>query len=97
GRRAGGRPRRRLPADGRSCRGRRPTHRLRRHLRAPQGRRCADLSVCDYPIAMPTNVTPEYRAADARYRAARTDGDRLAALEEMGRTLRKHKGTAKTC
>jgi ribosome-interacting GTPase 1 len=44
---------------------------------------------------MPTNVTPEYKAADARYRAARTDEDRLAALEEMARTLNKHKGTEK--
>jgi len=44
---------------------------------------------------MPTNVTPEYKAADARYRAARTDEERLAALEEMARTLNKHKGTEK--
>lgn len=44
---------------------------------------------------MPTNVTPEYKAADARYRAARTDEERLDALEEMGRTLNKHKGTEK--
>ncbi len=44
---------------------------------------------------MPTNVTPEYKAADARFRAARTDEERLAALEEMARTLNKHKGTEK--
>jgi len=44
---------------------------------------------------MPTNVTPEYKAADARYRTARTDEERLAALEEMARTLNKHKGTQK--
>src|SRR5262245_41148674 len=44
---------------------------------------------------MPTNVTPEYKVADARYRTARTDEERLAALEEMARTLNKHKGTEK--
>jgi ribosome-interacting GTPase 1 len=44
---------------------------------------------------MPTNVTPEYKAAEARHRAARTDEERLAALEEMARTLNKHKGTEK--
>lgn len=44
---------------------------------------------------MPTNVTPEYKAAEARYRAARSDDERLAALEEMARTLNKHKGTEK--
>lgn len=44
---------------------------------------------------MPTNVTPDYKSAEARYRAARTDEDRLVALEEMARTLNKHKGTEK--
>jgi uncharacterized protein len=44
---------------------------------------------------MPTNVSPEYKAAETRYRAAKTDEERLEALEEMGSTLNKHKGTEK--
>ena len=42
---------------------------------------------------MPTNVTPEYKKAEADFRAARTTEDRLAGLKEMLRTLPKHKGT----
>ena len=42
---------------------------------------------------MPTNVTPEYKKAEAEFRQARTPEDRLAALREMLRTLPKHKGT----
>jgi hypothetical protein len=44
---------------------------------------------------MPTNVAPEFKSAEARYRAARTDEERLEALEEMASTLNKHKGTEK--
>ncbi len=44
---------------------------------------------------MPTNVPPQYRDAEARYRAARTAEERLAALEEMLRIMPKHKGTDK--
>lgn len=44
---------------------------------------------------MPTNVSPEYKAAEARYRAAKTDEERLDALEQMASTLNKHKGTEK--
>ncbi len=44
---------------------------------------------------MPTNVPPQYREAEARYRAARTPEDKLAALEEMLRIMPKHKGTDK--
>ncbi len=44
---------------------------------------------------MPTNVTPQYRDAEARYRAARTRDEKLAALEEMLRIMPKHKGTDK--
>ncbi|MEW6474944.1 MAG: GTPase [Actinomycetota bacterium] len=43
--------------------------------------------------AMPTNVTPEYKKAEAEFRQARTPEDRLAGLREMLRTLPKHKGT----
>ena len=42
---------------------------------------------------MPTNVTPEYKAAEAEFRKARTPEDRLRCLHEMLRTLPKHKGT----
>ncbi|HKN90644.1 MAG TPA: GTPase [Acidimicrobiia bacterium] len=42
---------------------------------------------------MPTNVSPEYKKAEAEFRQARTPEDRLAALREMLRTLPKHKGT----
>ena len=42
---------------------------------------------------MPTNVTPEYKRAEAEFRAARTPEDRLAGLREMLRTLPRHKGT----
>lgn len=44
---------------------------------------------------MPANLTPEYIAAEARYRAAKTDKDRLEALREMLSTIPKHKGTEK--
>ena len=44
---------------------------------------------------MPANLTPEYLAADARYRAARTNEEKLDALEEMLRTIPKHKGTTR--
>lgn len=40
---------------------------------------------------MPTNVHPEYIAAEKKFHAARTDDERLEALEEMMRTMPKHK------
>ena len=46
---------------------------------------------------MPTNVTPAYRAAEARFRAAVTKEEKLACLEEMLRVVPKHKGTEKLC
>jgi ribosome-interacting GTPase 1 len=42
---------------------------------------------------MPTNVTPEYKAAEAEFRKARSPDDRLHWLREMLRTIPKHKGT----
>lgn len=42
---------------------------------------------------MPANLTPEYKAAEAAYRAARDARERLEALREMLRTVPKHKGT----
>ena len=42
---------------------------------------------------MPTNVTAEYKKAEAEYKAAREPRDRLAALRAMLRTIPKHKGT----
>jgi ribosome-interacting GTPase 1 len=42
---------------------------------------------------MPTNATPEYKTAEAAYRAAREPRERLECLKEMLRTIPKHKGT----
>ena len=44
---------------------------------------------------MPTNVTAQYRAAEAAYRAAKTIDERRSSLEEMLATVPKHKGTEK--
>ena len=44
---------------------------------------------------MSANLTPAYRAAEDRFRAAVTAEERLAALEEMLREVPKHKGTEK--
>ncbi len=44
---------------------------------------------------MSANLTPEYRAADEKFRAAVTKEEKIAALEEMLRTIPKHKGTEK--
>jgi len=42
---------------------------------------------------MPANLSPEYHRAEERLRAARTAGEKIAALEEMLRVIPKHKGT----
>ena len=42
---------------------------------------------------MPANLTPEYKAAEAAFRGARDSKERLACLQEMLRTIPKHKGT----
>jgi len=44
---------------------------------------------------MPANLTPEYLAAEKKYREAKTLEEKLAALKEMWATLPKHKGTDK--
>lgn len=44
---------------------------------------------------MPLNLTPEYFEADRQYRQARTPEEKLAALQQMLRTIPKHKGTEK--
>jgi len=44
---------------------------------------------------MPTNVGPEYKAAETRYRMAATPEAQFAALQEMLSTIPKHKGTEK--
>ncbi|HNQ24176.1 MAG TPA: 50S ribosome-binding GTPase [Phycisphaerae bacterium] len=44
---------------------------------------------------MAANLTPQYLAAEARYRAATTPEEKLAALEEMWRELPKHKSSEK--
>ena len=42
---------------------------------------------------MPTNVSPEYKKAEAEFRGARDPHERLRCLKEMLRTIPKHKGT----
>ena len=42
---------------------------------------------------MPTNVTAEYKRAEAAFRQAREPRERLHCLREMLRTIPKHKGT----
>jgi uncharacterized protein len=44
---------------------------------------------------MPANLTPQYRSAEARFKAARSPDERRTALEEMLATIPKHKGTEK--
>jgi ribosome-interacting GTPase 1 len=44
---------------------------------------------------MPANLTPAYLQAEATFRSAVTQEDKIAALEEMLRVLPKHKGTDK--
>jgi ribosome-interacting GTPase 1 len=44
---------------------------------------------------MPANLTPQYRAAEAKFKSARTFEEKRAALEEMLATIPKHKGTEK--
>src|SRR5687768_17356430 len=44
---------------------------------------------------MPANLTPDYLAADRKFKEATTPHQRLAALEEMLATIPKHKGTEK--
>jgi hypothetical protein len=44
---------------------------------------------------MSANLTPEYEKAERRYREAATDEEKFDALQEMLRTLPKHKGTEK--
>ena len=42
---------------------------------------------------MPANLSPDYKAAEAAFRAAREPKERLECLREMLRTIPKHKGT----
>jgi ribosome-interacting GTPase 1 len=44
---------------------------------------------------MPANLTPQYRAAEARFKSAHTYEEKRVALEEMLATIPKHKGTEK--
>ena len=44
---------------------------------------------------MTTNLTPQYRNAEARFKAAKLIDERRSALEEMLATIPKHKGTEK--
>jgi ribosome-interacting GTPase 1 len=42
---------------------------------------------------MPANLPPDYYAAEARYREAVTNAEKIACLEEMLQIMPKHKGT----
>lgn len=42
---------------------------------------------------MPANLTPIYKQAEARFKASVTREEKIAGLEEMLRTIPKHKGT----
>jgi len=44
---------------------------------------------------MPANLTPEYLAAEERFKEAKTVPEKIAAVEEMLATIPKHKGTEK--
>jgi len=44
---------------------------------------------------MPANLTPEFKKARERFRAAKTPEEKLSALEEMLAKIPKHKGTDK--
>lgn len=44
---------------------------------------------------MPANLTPQYQAAEERFRAAQTIEEKIEALREMLSTIPKHKGTEK--
>jgi uncharacterized protein len=46
-----------------------------------------------YNKTMPTNLPPEYFAAEERYKAAQTPEERIKTLEELISTVPKHKGT----
>jgi ribosome-interacting GTPase 1 len=44
---------------------------------------------------MPANLTPAYREAEAKFKAAVTREEKIAGIEEMLRVIPKHKGTDK--
>jgi ribosome-interacting GTPase 1 len=44
---------------------------------------------------MPANLPPDYKAAEQRFREAKTTEDKIAALQEMMAIIPKHKGTDK--
>src|SRR5205823_10300878 len=44
-------------------------------------------------LAMPANLSPEYKAAEAAFRKAREPRERLEWLREMLHTIPKHKDT----
>ena len=60
---------------------------------APAGASAAARASWRRTTAMPANLTPEYKRAEERYRAAKSPEERLEALEEMLRVVPKHKGT----
>jgi hypothetical protein len=47
------------------------------------------------PATMPANLTPQYLAAEQRFKDAVTTQEKVEALEEMMALIPKHKGTEK--
>jgi uncharacterized protein len=60
-------------------------------MRKPMGPRRADDS--ESWSRMPANLTPDYHRAEQRLRLARTNDEKIDALEDMLRVMPKHKGT----
>lgn len=50
---------------------------------------------CLYNKSVPANLTPEYLEAEEKFKSASTYSQKIEALEEMLRTIPKHKGTEK--
>ena len=44
---------------------------------------------------MPANLTPQYMAAEAAFKEAKTAEEKILALEDMLAVIPKHKGTEK--
>ncbi len=65
------------------------------HFNGPLAWLCLFVDHAYNPDVMPANLTPDYLEAEQRYRQAKTPAEKLEALEEMLRTIPKHKGTSK--
>lgn len=54
-----------------------------------------DWNPAAYAQSVPANLTPDYKQAEAKLRAAKTPAERRVALEEMLSRIPRHKGTEK--